>query len=100
MFDVPLLHYSASPLTLVSSMPPSPPPTANDALGSFVAAEPAGGVGCGNGPSGKAPHAQQHLRRLSETRAPGAEVSGGRQAVPPQLLQVCMCVHVCAFDSL
>lgn len=38
--------------------------------------------------SRQAQHTQQHLRRLPETRPPGAEVPGGRQAVPPQLLQV------------
>lgn len=49
----------------------------------------------------QAQHTQQHLRRLPETRPPGAEVPGGRQAVPPQLLQVItaaeaastVCVH-------
>lgn len=38
--------------------------------------------------SRQAQHAEQHLRRLPETRPPGAEVPGGQQAVPPQLLQV------------
>lgn len=54
-----------------------------------------------DGHSRQAQHTQQHLRRLSETRPPGAEVPGGRQAVPPQLLQVIIaaeapvhCLHV------
>lgn len=43
---------------------------------------------CGRGCGRQAQCAQQHLRRLPETRPPGAEVPGGRQAVPSQLLQV------------
>lgn len=38
--------------------------------------------------SGQAQHAQQHLLRLPETCPPGAEVSGGWQALPSQLFQV------------
>lgn len=50
------------------------------------------------GCSSQAQHTQQHLRRLRETCPSGAEVFGGRQALPSQLLQVITLATVCLCD--
>lgn len=96
-----------SPSSITLHLPPSPwrlfpDPSLRTMSRSLALAEPARADRCSGIFSGQVQHTQQHLRRLPETRPPGAEVSGGQQALPSQLLQVntaAMAADICVFNS-
>lgn len=69
-------------------MSPPCPPSCEQRPRSHVLADPVRADRHRSGRGSQAEHSQQHLRRLPETRPPGAEVFGGRQALPSQLFQV------------